>query len=272
MTTIVDGKALRDKILVQLTRMVKGENLKPKLAIILVGEDEPSLRYIRQKQKAAEQIGATAELIQFPESVNQKALSEKIIELNHDKSITGIIVQLPLPSHLDKEKIISAINPDKDVDGLTDDSPFQPATPLGIMEILSEYKVELRGKVATVLGRSKLVGEPVKKLLEKEGTRVIQIHSQTPKPIDALVQQGDIVISAVGKEPKLVTTGMVKEGAVVIDVGTNVDPDSGKLVGDVDFEKVAEKASLITPVPGGVGPLTVAMLMTNLVKSASLDK
>lgn len=265
--TIIDGKAVKEKILDQLTNIISNQNLKPRLAIILIGADEPSLRYIKQKQNAALRIGASAELFQLPEKITTKELLTKIEQLNKDSKFNGIIVQLPIPKHLDKEKIISAINPRKDVDGLGKDSPFQPATPLGIMEILKEYQVEVEGKIAVVLGRSQLVGQPVKEMLEAAGASVTQIHSQTPKPIDNLVLQGDIVISAVGK-PKLVTAAMVKRGAVVIDVGISTDQGTDKLVGDVDFENVKKKASLITPVPGGVGPMTVAMLMKNLVQAS----
>ncbi|MDO8261225.1 MAG: bifunctional 5,10-methylenetetrahydrofolate dehydrogenase/5,10-methenyltetrahydrofolate cyclohydrolase [Candidatus Magasanikbacteria bacterium] len=267
MDNIIDGKALRDKILGQLKAKIEKHNLKPYLAIIQVGENESSNRYIKQKLLAAEKIGAKVELINFPENVTQQEIETKIAHLNADNKVSGIIVQLPLPEHLQSEKLVELISPNKDVDGLTENSAFKPATPSGVMKILEEYKVNLKDKTVVVLGRSKLVGSPLKKMLEDAGAEVIQIHSQTPKPIDSLVQKGDIVISAVG-QPKLVTANMVKKGAVVIDVGMNRDPETGKLVGDVDFENVSKKASLITPVPGGVGPMTVAMLMTNLVKAS----
>ncbi len=267
MVKIVDGRELRDQILLNLKEEVASLSKKPRLAIILVGDNEASLRYIKQKQSACEGIGASSVLISFSDTVSQKELEDKLAELNQDQSATGIIVQLPLPKTLDGDEVIGKIAPQKDVDGLTDSSPFQPATPLAIMQILHHYQTTINGKTAVVLGRSKLVGGPVKQMLEKEGAKVIQIHSQTPKPIGSLVSQGDIVVAAVGKEPKLVTAAMVKLGAAVIDVGINRDPESGKLVGDVDFENVKEKASLITPVPGGVGPLTVAMLLSNLIKA-----
>ena len=265
---LVDGKALRDKILFELKAKIEKENLKPCLAIIQVGDNEASERYIRQKLLAAETIGAKVELINFPENTAQKEVETKIENLNANKQVSGIIVQLPLPVHLQSDKLIELISPAKDVDGLTENSLFKPATPSGVMKILEEYQVPIKGKTAIVLGRSKLVGAPLKTMLEEAGAEIIQIHSQTPKPIDSLVQKGDIVISAVG-QPKLVTANMVKKDVVVIDIGMNRDPETGKLVGDVDFENVSKKASLITPVPGGVGPMTVAMLMTNLVKAAS---
>jgi methylenetetrahydrofolate dehydrogenase (NADP+)/methenyltetrahydrofolate cyclohydrolase len=270
MTKIIDGKALRDKIIKELAQEVKRKNIRAVLAIVLVGEDQASLRYISQKQKAASEIGAETKLIQLDKGISQEELNRTIEQLNKDSNITGIIVQLPLPSHLNKEQVLELINKEKDVDGLTSNSPFAPATPAGIMEILHEYKVPIENKTVVVLGQSQLVGAPLSSMLEKEGAKVTRIDINTPPPIAPLVQQGDIVVVAVGKI-NLVTADMVKPGAVVIDVGTNITPE-GKLVGDVDFEKVKDKASLITPVPGGVGPMTVASLMKNLVTATSLDK
>ena len=292
MAKLINGKSLRDKVLNSLKKEIEQKKLRPNLAIVLVGDDEASMRYIKQKQKAASEIGASATLVQLPDSVSQTEIIDNIQDLNKDQSVTGIIVQLPLPSQLDKEKILESIAEDKDVDGLSKDSPFKPATPLGILEILREYKVEISGKTAVVLGQSGLVGAPLSQMLEEQGAKVIRIDINTPKPIDQLVLQGDIVISAVGKI-NLVTSEMVKEGAVVIDVGTNLvqkseirDQKSGnrknsedgsliadyRIVGDVDFEKVSGRASLITPVPGGVGPMTVASLMKNLVLASQLTK
>lgn len=264
---LIDGKVLRDKILFELKNIIEKENLKPTLAIIQVGDNEASARYIKQKLLAAETISAKVELINFPENNAQKEIETKIENLNTDKHVSGIIVQLPVPSSLNGAKLVELIFPAKDVDGLTEKSLFKPATPSGVMKILEEYQVPIKGKTVVVLGRSKLVGGPLKTMLEDSGAEVIQIHSQTPKPIDSLVQQGDIIISAVG-QPKLVTANMVKKNAVVIDVGISRDQETGKLVGDVDFEAVKEKASLITPVPGGVGPMTVAMLLKNLVTAS----
>lgn len=267
MTSIVDGKSLRDKILASLREDVTRLNKKPKLNIVLVGSDQASLRYISQKQKAAEEIGAKAVLLQLPSTASTEAVQKQIEKLNSDSSVTGIIVQLPLPDRLNKDRILSTISPIKDVDGLNPNSSFKPATPLGIWEIFKEYQVQIKDKTAVVIGQSALVGAPLSKLLEEAGAKVIRIDIDTPKPIDPLVQQGDIIVAAVG-QIGLVTSEMVKSGAVVVDVGTNITSE-GKLVGDVDFEKVKDKASLITPVPGGVGPMTVAMLMKNLVLAAT---
>lgn len=270
MDNIIDGKSLRDRILDFLKKEVETKKLKPHLVIIQVGDNEASNRYIKQKILAGEKIGAMVEVANFPMETTQKEIKSKIYQLNSDKKVTGIIVQLPLPGKLEETKLVQLVDPKKDVDGLTENSVFEPATPSGVMTILKEYKVPFKGRTAVVLGRSHLVGEPIKRMLETAGTKVIQIHSQTPKPIDDLVLQGDIVISAVGR-PNLVTGSMIKKGAVVIDVGLSSDPETGKLVGDVDFEEVVKKASVITPVPGGVGPMTVALLMSNLVKSATFD-
>jgi methylenetetrahydrofolate dehydrogenase (NADP+)/methenyltetrahydrofolate cyclohydrolase len=264
---LVDGRSLRDKILTRLTEEIRRKNLKPRLAIVLVGDDEASLRYIKQKQKASGQIGAETELVRLPNDTTQERLDKEILRLNNNKNTDGIIVQLPLPKHLDKEKSVAKISEVKDVDGFLKDSPYREAAAAGIIELLQEYKVQLVGKKAVVLGSSGLVGVPTVRLLRERGAEVIEIDVNTPGPLAPLVQKGDVVISAVGKI-NLVTADMVKEGAVVIDAGTNFDPKTGKLVGDVDFENVAKKASLITPVPGGVGPMTVAMLMENLVTAA----
>src|SRR3972149_10692633 len=186
---IVDGRALRDKVLAKLTNEIKQKKLKPKLAIVLVGDNEASLRYIKQKQKAAEEIGAQAQLVQFPNNIDEENLLTKIKELNADKAVTGIIVQLPLPSNLDRAKVLETIVKEKDVDGLREDSPFKPATPLGVMEILHEYKVPLKDKVAVVIGQSQLVGAPLSEMRENEGAKVSRIDINTPLPIDSLVQQ-----------------------------------------------------------------------------------
>ena len=282
MNVVVDGKALKEKILNELAHEVSKKRLRPNLAIILVGEDEPSMRYIKQKQKAAEQIGARVQLVQLSQDVSQERLVTQIKQLNADKNVTGIIVQLPLPNHLDKVTVLQTIKKEKDVDGLTAGSLFKPATPLGVMEILHEYQVPIKDKTAVVIGQSDLVGAPLSAMLEEEGAKVTRLDINTPPPIAPLVQQGDIVVSAVG-QIGLVSSAMVKPGAVVIDVGMNVvskkqqvtsnkGEKGPKLVGDVDFEKVKEKASLITPVPGGVGPMTVAFLMKNIVLAATIDK
>jgi len=270
MVQLIDGKLIREKILATLKKQIQEDKLKPKLAIILVGDDEASKRYIEQKKKAAAEIEAKTEIIQLPSSISEQSLEREISRLNNDKETNGIIVQLPLPKHLNKEKIIENIAKNKDVDGLVSGSPFRPATAEGIMQLLDEYQVKLSGKKAAVLGQSQLVGSPLSLMLEEAGASVTRIDINTPPPISPLVSVADIIVSAVGKI-NLITADMVKKGAVVIDVGTNIDSKTGKLVGDVDFEKVKEIASLITPVPGGVGPMTVAMLMKNLVQAAKLQ-
>jgi methylenetetrahydrofolate dehydrogenase (NADP+)/methenyltetrahydrofolate cyclohydrolase len=266
MAELVDGKMLRNNVLDTLRERVRKLKTKPKLAIILVGNDEASLRYIKQKQKAAEEIGVESELIHLPVNLTQIEVEKAVEKLNSNSETTGIIVQLPLPDTIHTKEVLQKIDSSKDVDGLTPSSPFKPATPLGIMEIFREYDVVIEGKTVVVIGQSNLVGSPLSQMLEEQGAKVIRIDINTPKPIDFLVQQGDIVVAAVG-QPNLVTSEMVKAGVVVIDVGTNLT-DEGKLVGDVDFESVSQKAKLITPVPGGVGPMTVAMLLSNLVKAA----
>lgn len=267
--TLVDGKAIRDRILSRLKQKIENYGLNPRLAIVQVGNDPASSRYIQQKIKAGEEIGAEVVLYQIDEKTTFPEIKKLIAKLNKDKSVNGIIVQLPLPKHLETERVTSLVSPSKDVDGLAPHSKFIPATPLGVLRILEEYQVEVQGKTVVVLGQSKLVGAPLSTMLEEAGAKVIRIDIDTPTPIDPLVQQGEVVVSAVGKIG-LVRSAMIKTGAVVIDVGTNFDPQTKKLVGDVDFEEVKEKASLITPVPGGVGPLTVAMLMKNLVEAAEV--
>lgn len=264
----VDGKALRDQLLEKLKKEILEKSLSPKLEIILVGDNPSSLAYINQKIKAAENIDAQAELIQFANSVAPNQVMEKIKELNQDPSVTGIIVQLPLHKNFDDFSLTQAVDPKKDVDGLNEDSNFRPATPLAVLTILEANNVKIADKTAIIFGRSKLVGAPLKAMLEEKGASVLQINSQTPKEeVQTLSPKADILVAAVGK-PGLITADLVKQGAVVIDVGITKNPETGKLEGDVDFENVKNKASLITPVPGGVGPLTVAMLLTNLVKAA----
>lgn len=262
---IVDGKALKEQILASLKKEIQAQNLKPNLAIILIGEDPASLVYIKQKQKAASEIGAFSELFQFRASSTEREVLEKIEQLNKNLEVNGIIVQLPLPKYFDAFILTQAVNPKKDVDGLNEESFFKPATPLAVLEILRAENVVIKGKTAVIFGQSRLVGAPLKVMLEDEGASVLAIDINTPDP-NKISLQGDIIISAVGK-PGLVASAMVKPGAVVIDVGTTRNRKNGKLEGDVDFENVKEKVSLITPVPGGVGPMTVAMLMKNLVKS-----
>lgn len=262
---LIDGKALKEEILLNLKKEIERKKLKPSLAIILVGDNPASLAYIRQKQKAAQEIDANCEVFQFPDSETESTVLKRIQELNKNPDFTGIIVQLPLPESFDAFNLTQAVSSEKDVDGLNPDSTFKPATPLAVLEILKHEKVQIKGKTVVIFGQSRLVGAPLKVMLEEEGAWVLIIDIDTAPPVSKISLQGDILISAVGKS-RLITVDLVKEGAVVIDVGINRDNETGKLVGDVDFDNVKEKASLITPVPGGVGPMTVAMLMKNLVK------
>ncbi|MDP2671013.1 MAG: bifunctional 5,10-methylenetetrahydrofolate dehydrogenase/5,10-methenyltetrahydrofolate cyclohydrolase [bacterium] len=267
MVVIVDGRALRDQILQELKREIETKKLEPRLAVVQVGNDPASSRYIEQKRKAAEEIGAGLVHYKLDQSLSFPEIKKLIARLNRDKTTNGIIVQLPLPSQLKAQEVTNLISPSKDVDGLVEDSPFEPATPGAVLTILNHYQVQVKGKKVVVLGQSNLVGKPLSDRLEKMGAKVTRLDIDTPPPLEPLVEQGDVVVSAVGKIG-LVSPKMVKEGAVVIDVGTNLDTKTGKLVGDVDFEAVKDKVSLITPVPGGVGPMTVAMLMKNLVEAA----
>lgn len=263
---IIDGKEIAGEILSDLSLEIKDKNLKPSLAIILVGSSPASLAYIARKKKAAEQIGIRVELHQLEESVESKRVEDLIEKLNKDPQISGLIIQLPLPKHLNEKFLTGLVSRRKDVDGLVGGSLFGGATPKAVLEILKRAKVNLDGAYAVVVGRSSLVGKPTALLLLQENATVTICHSHT-KNLKEITSQADILVAALGK-PAFVTAEMVKEGAVVIDVGINRD-SSGGLVGDVDFEKVKDKASVITPVPGGVGPLTVAMLLVNLVKASS---
>lgn len=242
--------------------------------MILVGNDPASETYVRGKVRACGEVGIHSELICLPESVSEQELLEHVQRLNVDERIHGILVQLPLPKHISEEKVIDAIVPEKDVDGfhpisvgnLVIGKPgFLPCTPHGIMELLRRYEIPLAGKHAVVIGRSNIVGKPVSLLLQRENATVTMCHSKTVD-LPSVARQADILIAAVGK-PQLVTREYVKPGAVVIDVGINRTPE-GKLVGDVHFDEVREVASYITPVPGGVGPMTIAMLLVNTVQSA----
>jgi methylenetetrahydrofolate dehydrogenase (NADP+)/methenyltetrahydrofolate cyclohydrolase len=274
---LIDGKAvaasIRQELKEQVSRM-KEQGVHPGLAVILVGNDPASETYVRGKVRACGEVGIHSELIRLPESVSEQELLEHVHRLNGDERIHGILVQLPLPKHISEEKVIDAIVPEKDVDGfhpisvgnLVIGKPgFLPCTPHGIMELLRRYEIPLAGKHAVVIGRSNIVGKPVSLLLQRENATVTMCHSKTVD-LPSVARQADILIAAVGK-PQLVTRDYVKPGAVVIDVGINRTPE-GKLVGDVHFEEVREVASYITPVPGGVGPMTIAMLLVNTVQSA----
>lgn len=277
---IIDGKAtsaaIRQELREQTAAFVKNNGFAPGLAVILVGEDPASQVYVRNKARACEEVGFYSEVHRLPESTTQTDLLGLIDRLNADEKIHGILVQLPLPKHLDEGELLLRIAPEKDVDGfhpcnvgkLTIGAPaFVPCTPAGIMELLNRYGIDPDGKRCVVVGRSNIVGKPMALLLMAANGTVTVCHRHT-RDTNALTREADILVSAVGRA-HFVTPDMVKEGAVVIDVGMNRD-ENGKLCGDVDFDTVAPKCSYITPVPGGVGPMTITMLLKNTLKSAEM--
>ena len=271
MTVILDGKKLRDKILEELKLKVASLTVVPKLVVISLGDDPASQIYVNNKKKYAEKIGIAAEIIGYPEDVTQPVLLKKIDELNNDTTVTAILVQLPLPKHIDKLKILTAIDPKKDVDGFTPYNsgllfsgakPFAyPATPRGILRLLDEYNIEIDGKHVVVVGRSNIVGKPLAQMMLNRNATVTVCHSHT-KNLAEITKTADILVSAAGG--KIIEDNMLKSNCVVIDVGIFRD-EKGKLRGDVNFETVSKIASHITPVPGGVGPMTIASLMLNIV-------
>ena len=272
---IIDGKKtaaeLREKLKKKVANLKSQHNAVPGLTVILVGEDTPSKIYVKNKEKSAIEVGINSEVIRYPADLEEKVLLEKIKELNNNNKVSGILVQLPLPKHIDKRKVIENIDPGKDVDGFHPmnvgnlssghDSSI-PCTPLGCSLLLKKVEKNLSGKHAVVIGRSNLNGKPMTQLLLKENCTVTITHSKT-KDLKAECLRADIIIAAVGM-PKLVKGDWVKKGAIVIDVGIN-KTDSG-LVGDVDFDSVSKVAKAITPVPGGVGPMTIACLLNNTVE------
>lgn len=274
---IIDGKALAKQKRVEMAQIVqelKAMGVTPGLAVVLVGEDPASEIYVRNKHKACEEVGIYSRVIKLPEDTKEEDLLKLIDELNQDSALDGILVQLPLPKQIDSDKVIERILPNKDVDGfhpvnagklLTGQAGFVSCTPLGILELIKSTGIDISGKEAVVIGRSNIVGKPVAHLLLQENATVTICHSKT-KNLKEVCQRADILVAAIGK-PQLITADYVKGGAVVIDVGINRLPD-GKLVGDVAFETVKEKASYITPVPGGVGPMTITMLLANTLLSA----
>lgn len=264
---ILDGKALSLKIQEELKEKVSSLKTKPCLAVILVGDDKASQVYVRNKEKAAKYIGINTTTYKLEESTSTEDLLALIDKLNNDSSINGILTQLPLPKHIEEEKVLFSILPEKDVDAFHPTNvghlhlgtpKMVPCTPAGIIRLLNEYQISLDGKNAVVIGRSSIVGKPIAQLLLERNATVTLTHSHTHNLKD-IVKNADIVVVAIGK-PKFVTKDFIKKGAVVIDVGINRD-ENNKLVGDVDFENIKDLTSFITPVPGGVGPLTVAMLM-----------
>ncbi|MBE9047369.1 bifunctional methylenetetrahydrofolate dehydrogenase/methenyltetrahydrofolate cyclohydrolase FolD [Pleurocapsales cyanobacterium LEGE 10410] len=277
---LLDGKTLAKKI--QLELQAKIAQLEPKigrppgLAVLMVGDNPASAVYVRNKERACQKVGIASVGQHFPENTTQEELEEVIARLNQDDRVDGILVQLPLPKHLDSISLLRCIDPDKDADGLhqvnlgklvRSEPGLRSCTPAGVMRLLQEYNITLAGKKALVIGRSILVGKPVALMLLEQNATVTIAHSRT-QDLEAVCREADILVAAVGK-PNMITQEMVKPGAVVIDVGINRVETSGKprLVGDVDFEQVAPVASYITPVPGGIGPMTVAMLLSNTVQS-----
>ena len=278
MATIIDGKAtskaVRDEIRAETEAFAAKTGIRPGLAVVIVGEDPASQIYVRNKHKACEEVGFFSQVHTLPAETTQKELDALVEKLNKDPAIHGILVQLPLPKHLDAEEVLLRIDPDKDVDAfhpvnvgklVVGADSFQPCTPAGIIVLLKRYGIEIAGKRCVVIGRSNIVGKPMSLLLLKENGTVTICHSRT-KDLASVTREADILVSSVGKA-KFVTADMVKEGAVVIDVGMNRD-EEGKLCGDVDFAAVEPLASAITPVPGGVGPMTITMLLCNTLTAA----
>ena len=275
MAMLIDGKAIslqiKDELRDKVTFM-KSQGKEVTLAVIQVGTDPASCVYVNNKKKACEYIGIRSLSYELPESISEEELLSLLDELNEREDVNGILVQLPLPGHLEEEKILNRIDPGKDVDGFhpmnvgalcIGKKGFVSCTPAGVIELLKRSNISIEGKKCVVVGRSNIVGKPMASLLLRENATVTIAHSRT-KDLQAVTKEADILVVAVGK-PKMITADYVKEGAVVIDVGIHRDANH-KLCGDVDFEDVVEKCSAITPVPGGVGPMTIAMLMKNVVE------
>lgn len=278
---ILDGKQIAKDYRQGLQNQVealKEKGFTPKLSVILVGNDGASQSYVRSKKKAAEKIGMISEIVHLEETATEEEVLNELNRLNNDDSVSGILVQVPLPKQVSEQKILEAINPDKDVDGFhpinigklyIDEQTFVPCTPLGIMEILKHADIDLEGKNAVVIGRSHIVGQPVSKLLLQKNASVTILHSRS-KDMASYLKDADVIVSAVGK-PGLVTKDVVKEGAVIIDVGNTPD-ENGKLKGDVDYDAVKEIAGAITPVPGGIGPLTITMVLNNTLLAEKMRR
>ncbi|HDB1620282.1 TPA: bifunctional methylenetetrahydrofolate dehydrogenase/methenyltetrahydrofolate cyclohydrolase FolD, partial [Staphylococcus aureus] len=278
---ILDGKQIAKDYrqgLQDQVEALKEKGFIPKLSVILVGNDGASQSYVRSKKKAAEKIGMISEIVHLEETATEEEVLNELNRLNNDDSVSGILVQVPLPKQVSEQKILEAINPEKDVDGFhpinigklyIDEQTFVPCTPLGIMEILKHADIDLEGKNAVVIGRSHIVGQPVSKLLLQKNASVTILHSRS-KDMASYLKDADVIVSAVGK-PGLVTKDVVKEGAVIIDVGNTPD-ENGKLKGDVDYDAVKEIAGAITPVPGGVGPLTITMVLNNTLLAEKMRR
>lgn len=279
-TKIISGKDLSVKIKEQLkidTENLKAKGINPKLVVVIVGEDPASQIYVKNKRKACEEIGIESETIYLPEGITQEQLINKIKELNHRSDVNGILVQLPLPKHINEEDIINSIDPKKDVDAfhpinvgkiMIGNYDFLPCTPAGIMELIKESGIDVTGKECVVIGRSNIVGKPMSMLLLHSNGTVTTCHSKT-KNLEEKIKSADIIVVAIGK-PNFVNGSMIKKGAVVIDVGINRLEDK-KICGDVETESCMGIASAITPVPGGVGPMTITMLMKNTLKAAEMQ-
>lgn len=277
---IIDGKAVSKAVrerVAKETEELKAKGVTPGLAVIIVGEDPASQVYVRNKEKACEEVGFYSEKFALPENTTQQELNALVMGLNERKDINGILCQLPLPSHLDDKEVINLINPIKDVDAfhpvnvgaiMIGDYNFLPCTPAGVMELIHSTGVDVAGKKAVVIGRSNIVGKPMAMLLLHENATVEITHSKTQN-LAEVTSGADILVAAIGKA-KFVGADMVKDGAVVIDVGMNRD-ENGKLCGDVDFDAVKDKCAYITPVPGGVGPMTISMLMQNTLTAAKIQ-
>ena len=281
MGEIINGKLIASKIIESLKKDVEKLNkngIYPKLAVILIGNDEASKIYVRNKSKTCNEIGIKYEEFFLDEKISQEELLDLIDNLNSRKDITGILLQSPIPKNLDIQEAFQRISPDKDVDGFNpinigmvqiNREIFIPCTPLGILEMFKEYNIELSGKNIVVIGRSNIVGKPMAQVLINRDATVTIAHSKTQN-LKEITKRADIIISAVGKE-RFITKEMLKKEVVIIDVGINRDKKTGKICGDVDFENVKDIASYITPVPGGVGPMTIAMLMNNIILAAKRE-
>ena len=281
MAKIIDGKQISLDIKNELKEKVakyKEQGIEITLAVVKVGNDPASAVYVRNKEKACEYVGINSKALALPEETTEEELLNVVKKLNEDKNVNGILVQLPLPKHIDESKVLLTIDSTKDVDGfhpvnvgkmVIGEDTFLPCTPAGIIEMIKRTDIDIEGKECVVIGRSNIVGKPMAMLMLKENATVTIAHSRT-KDLKEVTKRADIIVAAIGKA-KFVTADYVKEGAVVIDVGMDRD-ENGKLCGDVDFESVSKVASAITPVPGGVGPMTVTMLLVNCLRSVELNK
>jgi len=277
MSKIIDGKhvasVVREKVKNEVVELVAKTGIRPNLTVIIVGENPASQSYVRSKKKFATEVGFDSDTIELPAAVTQDELLQVIVGLNNNEQVNGILVQLPLPRHIDEQRVIKTIAVEKDVDGFHPEQvgglsigleTLEPCTPAGVIKLLKYYDIDVAGKNAVVIGRSNIVGKPIASMLLRLDATVTITHSRTVNLAD-VTRSADILVVAIGRAHFL-TADMVKEGAVVIDVGINRTED-GKLVGDVDYEAVAPKASYITPVPGGVGPMTIAMLLKNTLEA-----